>query len=187
MKASALALGFAAVGLAWVLATSGCGASLSEEQEEDLEEILDGGLDAEALTTIPVCGDMTVAELATEDTISDSCRDVIDSYLPDEQTSYEDVIVTLGSDTAADGSLLLYLQGADASGNALSASAFASATVAVTVGGEATVLAEGEFTVSLVADVPTDLISLGVVNDYSGSMLVQDLQTVAEIETDVFT
>jgi hypothetical protein len=165
------------------------GCTTKIEDAEDVEDIL--GLDAgtlEELTRIPVCGDMTLEELATEDTITDSCRAEIDNYLPDEQTNYEDVIITLGTETSSeDGSRLVYLQGADQAGNALTADAFASATVTVTIGGEATVLAEGEFTVSLVADVPRDLISLGVVNDYSGSMLAEDLRTVAQIETDLFT
>jgi hypothetical protein len=187
MRVSACQLGWVVAGLAWVMAAGGCGTKV--EDAEDVEDIL--GLDAgtlEGLTKIPVCGDMTLEELSTQDTITDSCRAEIDNYLPEEQTSYQDVIVTLGTDTSStDGSLLVYLHGADTAGNALTADAFASATVTVTIAGEATVLAEGEFTVSLVADVPRDLISLSIVNDYSGSMLVDDLRTVAQLETDLFT
>ena len=115
--------------------------------------------------------------------MSDDCKISLASYLPAPEQSFEDRLVVLGTREAADGNLSIYLHGADRDGNALGADAFAS--LGVSVGG--VVLAEGDFTITVAGDLSQDIISLGIVNDYSGSMSEADLDTVAEIETDLVT
>lgn len=163
----ALAPGFVALSV-------GCDVQVDDEELDNL-------------TRIEVCDGMTLEELMNATTLSESCKASLESYLPQPSTNFTSKLVVLGSAEGEDGSLTIYTHGVDADGNALDAAAWGELQVSVDVAGEAVVLGEGEFTVTLVADAPGDLLSIGVVNDYSGSMAQGDLQTVAGIETDLFT
>lgn len=161
---------FQSLGL--VALVAGCNLQLDEEGIEKAVE---------------ACGGMTLEELMNATTINEECKASLESLLPQPSTNFSSKLVVLGSEEGEDGSLTIYTHGVDGDGNALDASAWADLQVSVSVGGEAKVLGEGEFTVTAVADVPGDLLSIGIVNDYSGSMSGGDLQTVAGIETDLFT
>lgn len=141
-----------------------------------------GNFDAGNIGRVEICAGMTLDELSQARTITDECKSLLESYLPKPSDNFSDRLLVLGSEEGADGSLRVFLAGADADGAALDFDAFAGA--AITAGG---VSVEGSFSVTLVADVPDDFLSIGVVNDYSGSMSLADLDVVERIETDLFT
>ena len=136
---------------------------------------------------LEVCDGMTLEELTHARTISDGCKAQLESLLPQPADNFSNRLLVLGSEERSDGSLRVFMTGADASGAALDIDAFANATLSVTDASGAFVAAQGSITVTLVADVPDDFLSIGVVNDYSGSMSVADLGVVERIETDLFT
>jgi hypothetical protein len=160
-------IGWIAVGGALL---AGCSANSA-----DIHNQIDGTI---------ICDGQTLKELTQAKTISDECKAELTAYLPKPENSFSSRIVVLGSRLdPMTGALSIFAQGADAQGAAIDRQAWASATVSV--GG--TALASGSFTVTALADLPGDWMSLGVVNDYSGSMSTADLGTVAQIETDLFT
>lgn len=153
------------------------GACQLQVDEKDIEDLAD----------IEVCDGMTLAELVDATTISASCKASLEAYLPQPASNFSSTVVILGSQEEADGSLTVYAHGADANGQAIDSAAWADVQVSVEVDGFAQVLAAGDFSMHLVADATGDLLSIGIVNDYSGSMVQGDLQTVASIETDLFS
>lgn len=146
---------------------------------DDIEQAIDD------LDEIPVCGNMTLEELYVADEISDECRDELESFLPEPENTFENRLISLGETVADDGSRVFYIHGATHDGAAISADAFAEATVTATVDGETMTLPDEAYTIVRVE--AGDIISLGLVNDYSGSMLDQDLDAVEEIHRDMFT
>lgn len=146
------------------------------------------GLDVEASGKVEICEGLTLDQLFEQDKLSEDCRSKIAAFLPKPQTNFRATLAPLGrARSQADGSVSFYLAGADAEGKALDASAFASATVRVRVGGQVETLAAGGFTLSAVASAPADQIAIGLVNDYSASMFDADLDTVATMQKDLFT
>lgn len=160
-----------------VLASSGCSFKASGVGEGDLSDI----------GKIPVCDNLTLEELVNARKLSDECKARLESFLPQPQDDFDSKLIVLGSEEQADGSLDVFVYGAHADGKALTTDDFVGAEVSVTVKGTANVLAEGDFTVTAVAEAPGDLLSMAMVNDYSGSMSDSDLKTVAQMETDIFT
>jgi len=146
-----------------------------------------GDIDAGDIGRIEICAGMTLDELSRARTVSDECKALLESYLPRPADNFSDRLMVLGSEERSDGSLRVFIAGADTGGAALDADAFASATVSISDGNGGFVAAQGSFTVTLVADVPDDFMSIGIVNDYSGSMSLADLGVVERIETDLFT
>ncbi len=148
------------------------------------DNIGDGGIppvdpnQAEDILNLKICGDQTVREVFSSDTLSEECRERIEDLLPEAQGTAEDRLVVLGEEEA-DGQRLIYLSGFDGEGAAIDADAFAEA--AVTAGGEAV-----EAGITRMNELDTDLLSLGVVNDYSGSMRSEDMAKVEEIHTALF-
>ena len=159
----------------FLFASSGC--SLNATGKADLSD----------LGKIKVCDNMTFEQLVNARKLSDECKAQLEAFLPKPQDDFDSKLIVLGSEEQADGSLDVFVYGAHADGKALTSEDFASAQVSVTVKGSATVLADGDFTVSAVADAPSDLLSMAIVDDYSGSMSDSDLKTVATIETDIAT
>lgn len=148
---------------------------------------LDLESDLDKLARIEVCDGMTLEELINATTVSDDCKALLQIHLPQPETNFSSTLIVLGAEDEADGSTTVYLHGVDANGTALGQADWSSMQVSVQVDGSWQVLADGQFTFSLVGEAPKDLLSIGVVNDYSGSMSSSDLQTVANIETDLFT
>lgn len=132
-----------------------------------------------------ICGDQTLDDLIKADGISDECRAKVESLLPSPQSNFKSRLFVLGQTRASSGERTLYFMGAGAEGNALFTSSPAHVKVSLTVAGQVRALAEGEVSVALTAS--GDLLSLGVVNDYSASMRDSDLDVVSEIETDLFS
>lgn len=171
----------AAIGL-WgtALATGGCNLSLNtDEIEGDLKESVDKVADLE------VCDGMTLEELANAQTLSEQCKQQLTSFLPEPEDNFESRLVILGQEERTDGSIAIYLHGVDSTGAALDASALANLQVSVTASGTAQTLTDGEFTLNTGAGLPTELMSIGFVNDYSGSMSDADLEVTSEIEQDI--
>lgn len=146
----------------------------------------DAGVDLDAIPEpddIVVCDGMTLKELASANELSDSCRAAIESHLPRPETNFQGKLFAYGPTLNASGDAVIYVHGVDASGAALDAETLATASVTVTLNGQATRLAEGEFSIRAASDVPTDLLSLGIVTDYSASMTNSDLQTAAALHS----
>ena len=154
---------------------------------DDLDDVQDRLRDAAAqLDDLEICPGYTVDELLEANALSRECRDALLSFLPEPQTTFEARLLAPGGARWTDGELRVLLQGADAGGAAFSADALAAIEVRVMVGGELRLLADGEYTFSAAADLPTDLLSLAVVNDYSASMLEGDLRDVEDVELALF-
>jgi hypothetical protein len=133
---------------------------------------------------VKVCGDLTLNDLLHGDSISDDCRNKVESFLPEPQSSFESRLVVLGQSKDATGARTLYVIGADAGGHALFTTVPSEVSVSVSAHGKASVVASADLKVDLPnAD---DLLSLSLVNDYSASMREADLEVVSEIESDVF-
>lgn len=129
----------------------------------------------------PICGEMTLAEVLTADVVSDECRDVLESWLPEPQNNAEDRVLVLGGAPDGQGGRVFYVQGLDAEGAAISAEAFAGAEF-IGAGGP---INSTEVGVVPAADVEGGLVSLSLVNDYSGSMRDEDLEIVEAIHLDL--
>ncbi len=148
----------------------GCAANSGDVQNQ-----IDGAI---------ICDGQTLKELTQAKTISDECKAELTAYLPKPENGFSSRIVVLGTKLdPATGALSIFVQGADAQGTAIDRQAWVSATVSLA----GTALAAGSFTVTAIADLPGDWISLGIVNDYSASMSTADLGTVAQIERDLFS
>jgi hypothetical protein len=152
---------------------------LDDAIEETVDEIPDPG---DIDLNVKVCGDQTLGDLFEGDAISDECRDKVESFLPEAQSSFESRVVVLGQTKAESGERTLFVIGADASGNALFTTP-PEAKVSVELNGELSVVAN----VGVELPLDGDLLSLSVVNDYSASMRDEDLEIVSEIETDLFS
>ena len=174
---------------------SGCKVEAGEgdgDSDFSLEEIDTGDLQdtaqqvADEVADIEICPGYTVEELFEADSLSEECREALLSFLPEDQNDFESRIVAPGGLRVVDGEVRALLQAADAEGNALHADAFAGLQVEVTVEGTARVLAEGEFSLAVSADLPEALLAVSVVNDYSSSMFDRDIRDVAEVEGEIF-
>jgi hypothetical protein len=149
-----------------------------------------GKLDASDLTQggeIEVCDGQTLAQLEHANTVSDGCKAELSQYLPASSSDFGGRVVVLGRETRDDGSLRVFLAGADGNGNALSATAFGAAHLSI--GGDA-----GTFVESAVQPKATPFNKLGeaplsieLVNDYSASMSLADLHVVQRIQQELFT
>lgn len=143
-----------------------------------------GGLD-ELTDVIEACG-LSFGDVQQQNDISDDCREAIESLLPDAQNNFSGRLVVLGTDLNETNQRLLYVHGIDASGTPLTAEQLQEASVTVIDGTTETVLPAGAFAIEALEGLTTDLASISVVTDYSGSMTDQDLDTAAEIHTDLF-
>lgn len=144
-----------------------------------------GLLAAAALADAIPCEGKFVDELQDEDGLSEECREDIAPYLPDPAQSFDGRVLTLGAQAQADGSLAVYLHGADDSGRALTAADFAAASFRITVGGETVELEGEDLDVVAKGSSSEELVSIAFVNDYSASMLDHDLDVVETIQLDV--
>lgn len=156
--------------------------------DDTLDEINDDLQDASIdLDDLEICPGYTLPELLSANSLTPECRQELLSFLPDPQATFENKLLSPGGARVTDGELQVLLQGVDAEGTAISAEALATATVSVMIDGELRVLQEGEYSITLTADLPTDLLSIAVVNDYSASMLTGDLRDVADVEQTLYS
>jgi hypothetical protein len=139
------------------------------------------------LDDLEICPGYTLPELLNASSLSEECREELLSFLPEPQATFEDKLLAPGGLRSEAGELRFLLQGVDGDGVAISADALASAEISVTTSAGVRVLAEGEYSITLTADLPTDLLSIAVVNDYSASMFDADLRDVEEAEQTLFT
>jgi hypothetical protein len=178
-----------ATALSLCLALGGCKLKTGEELEEpDFNEIEDQLRDAAMqLEDLEICPGYTLPQLLSANSLTPECREELLSFLPDPEASFEGRLLAPGGLRNEGGELRFLLQGVDAASVAISADAIAQASVSVLVDGELRALESSEFSVVLTADLPTDLLSVSVVNDYSASMFDRDLRDVAEVEQTLFT
>jgi hypothetical protein len=170
--------------LSAALGLAACNLSVKDDLKDADDTIEESIPDVDVDLNIKVCGDQTLGDLFKADGLSDECRDKVESFLPSPQSSFDSRVVVLGHRTEADGSMTLYMIGADAEGKALFTSAPTDVKVSWDIGAEQPLpVAEAEVSVDL--QLPDDLLSLGIVNDYSASMRDADLADVSEIETDL--
>ena len=154
----------------------------TDELEDQVKETVDDIKDTE------ICPGYTVSELLKADSLSDECRDAVLSFLPDPETTFEGRLIAPGGARVVDGELHVLLQGADEDGNAVTAAdLMAGLSISVTVNGEAQVIDSDSVTFTIGTELPTDLLSIAVVNDYSASMLDGDLEDVEEVERNLFS
>ncbi|HXS18820.1 MAG TPA: vWA domain-containing protein [Polyangiaceae bacterium] len=167
------------------LGVVGCSFDLSgtaDGVQDGIDAIEDAG---EALENIEVCDGMTFGELMNAQTLSESCKQQLQAYLPEAENNFEARLIVLGQQEHDDGSLSIFVHGVDKDGKALEAEQLAEAELRATVDGDLTVIADAEWSISTSAEIEGDLLSVGFVNDYSGSMSDADLRLTAEIETDL--
>jgi hypothetical protein len=134
---------------------------------------------------VPVCDGQTLSQLEGAKTISDNCKLEVQSYLPAPSNDFSGRVMVLGQEERDDGSLRVYVAGTDQSGRPLSAAAFGTARVAVQTDGGGLVDSGAAVTVTPFGKLSEDVLSLEIVNDYSASMSLGDLETVAGIEHDL--
>ncbi|MDH5676159.1 MAG: VWA domain-containing protein [Myxococcales bacterium] len=136
---------------------------------------------------LEICDGQTLEQLLEADALSDECRQQLLSFLPESQSTFEGRLIAPGGvRVAADGSLQVLLQGADASGLSLDADALLSAEVTLVTQGGEVVLQPGDYQWGFEADLDSELMSIAVVNDYSASMTDADLRDVAELQGEIF-
>ncbi len=145
-----------------------------------------GLLAAAALANAIPCDGKFIDEIQSDEGLSEECREELEPSMEDPEDNFDGRVVTLGSQYDAAGNLALYLHGATPTGQALAPADFARATVMVTTAeGETVELAAGELGLTAVGDSAEDLVSLALVNDYSGSMLDHDLDNVEALQLDI--
>lgn len=154
----------------------------------DIDEVGNDLQDAAMqLEDLEICPGYTLPELLQANSLTPECREELLSFLPDPEATFEGKLLSPGGVRDVGGELHLLLQGVDAEGAAISADVLAAATVSVVVEGETRVLEAGEYTITLTANLPTDLVSIAVVNDYSASMFDGDLRDVEGVEQALFS
>ena len=145
-----------------------------------------GAID-QLLGVIEECG-MSFDDLVQQNDVSEDCRNAVESLLPEVQNNFTGRLIVLGTELdETTNQRIIYLSGVDASGNALTSEALQAASITVTEGGTDTVLTAADFSTTALSDLTGDIISLSVVTDYSGSMMDEDLDTAAEIDTDIIS
>lgn len=140
---------------------------------------------AALLDSIP-CDGAFIDEVQSDEGLSEQCREELRPYMEDPEQNFDGRVVMLGSQRDAAGNLALYLHGADVDGVPLDLADFEGATVTVTgPDGETTELAASELQLQAKGDSAESLVSVALVNDYSGSMLDHDLDNVEALELDL--
>jgi hypothetical protein len=135
---------------------------------------------------LSACGDKTLEELRTQNTISPECKEALRSILPSSNNNVKGALVSLGSGTHG-GVKTIFLGGTTPEGAPLPTPGPAQITVtAVTASGDS-VLDTLRYTVKTMKEIGSARMSISVVSDYSGSMSDKDVADAAEIYRDLFT
>lgn len=179
-------------GLGLSLGLSACNIKVDDDAGNgpniDIDDIENAARDAASqLDDLEICDGYTLPELLRANSLSAECRQELLSFLPDPEATFESQLLSPGGLREGEGDVRFLLQGVDVEGAAIGADALANATVSVKVDGELRVLEASEYTIVLGADLPSDLLSVSVVNDYSASMFDRDLRDVAGVEQTLFT
>jgi hypothetical protein len=135
---------------------------------------------------VEICPGYTVEQLLQADSLSSECRQALLSFLPMPENSFKSRLVSPGGAHLQGGQVRALLQAADGQGHALAASALAQLEVRVVEDGVERALTSDDYTWALPEDLPQDLLSIAVVNDYSASMTEGDLDDVASVERGLF-
>jgi hypothetical protein len=143
--------------------------------------------DQEQAGNIQVCDGQTLSELERAKTLSDACKADVAAYLPSPSNDFAGRIVVLGQEQHDDGSLRVFVAGTDAGGVPLGGAAFGAARLSLQGAGSALVDSGVTPVATAFANLSEDVLSLEIVNDYSASMSLADLQAVEQIEDDLIT
>lgn len=180
------------VGALLLLVLAGCKLQTTDDGDGGTRSIDFGSLEDAAqqaiddIANFEICPGQTVEELLTANSLSDECREALLSYLPEPETSFEGALFAPSGARVVDGEVHVLLQGASTDGTALTAEALAALEVSINDANGMRVLDPSEYTVTLAVDLPADLASIAIVNDYSASMLERDIVDVSEVEAGVF-
>lgn len=142
--------------------------------------------DQERAGNVEVCNGQTLSELEHAETLSDDCKADVAAYLPSSSNDFAGRVVLLGQEQHDDGSLRVFVAGTDAGGAPLSAAAFGAARLSLQDGAALVDSGVTPIATSFSA-LSEDVLSLEIVNDYSASMSLADLQDVEQIEDDLLT
>jgi von Willebrand factor type A domain len=165
-----------ALGVLSLLVMAGCGAA---DAKVDLGDMVDTG--------VVVCDGQTLDELEHAKTVSDACKAELAAYLPAPSNDFSGHLALLGEESHDDGSLRVFVAGVDASGQALSNGAFAAAAIATRTQTGPFVSSGDSLVVTPFASLSEAALSLELVNDYSATMSISDLDVVQRIEDDLLT
>ena len=141
---------------------------------------------AAALANAIPCDGKFIDEIDSDEGLSEECRDELRPYMEDPDDNFDGRVVTLGQQLDDAGNLAVYLHGANDSGTPLEIADYERATVVVTNEDGTTVeLAASELSLEAKGDSAESLVSIALVNDYSGSMLDHDLDNVEALQLEV--
>lgn len=143
--------------------------------------------DLERAGSIQVCDGQTLSELEHAKTLSDECKAEVAAYLPSPSNDFAGRLIVLGKEQHDDGSLRVFVAGTDAGGAPLSAAEFAAARLSLQGDGAALVDSGVAPVATSFSNLSEDALSLEIVNDYSASMSVADLQDVEQVEDELLT
>jgi hypothetical protein len=151
---------------------------------DDVKKQIDKTIDK--ADEIEICPGFTLDELLHADALSPECREALLSFLPRPETTFKAGLFAPGGAHSADGKIAIALQGADKDGAALTSDDLQKLELSVVVNGETQKLDSADYEFTASADLPTDLLSIAVVNDYSASMTDGDLDDLEAIERSFF-
>jgi hypothetical protein len=129
------------------------------------------------------CQGLTVDQVKKIDDIPEDCKAAIAVLLPSPSHNLSARLFNLGFDSSTDRHKLI-LSGTDVQGAALTAESLQSLGLSLVVGGIEQKIPASGYTITKVMDNPTDLLSMALVGDYSGSMGDSDIALVSELFTD---
>lgn len=134
------------------------------------------------------CEGLSFEDVQKQDGISESCRLAINDLLPTAHISLHGRLFVLGSQRSAQGTTL-FVAGTTSQGSALGMADFSAVKVKVTdTSGSSSDLSASEISVKALSSVANSgLIAASFVTDYSASMSLSDLQSVADIHKQILT
>lgn len=126
------------------------------------------------------CQGMTIEEVKKIDDISEDCKAAISSLLPSPSNNLGNRLFNLGSDGKG-GRPRLILSGTDGDGSALSFANMQDLELSLVIAGIEQEIPKSSYSVSRALDSASDLVSISLVGDYSGSMASEDIAQVSEL------
>jgi VWA domain-containing protein len=151
---------------------------------DDVKKQIDKTIDH--ASEVEICPGSTLDELLHADSLTPECRNALLSFLPKPETTFKGSLFAPGGARAQGGNIEVMLQGADKDGAALTSDQLQQLEVSVVVNGKVQALKGADYAFAAAADLPKDLLSIAVVNDYSASMTNGDLDDLEAIERSFF-
>jgi hypothetical protein len=141
---------------------------------------------SDAKKKLDACQGMSLEQLKQINTISEDCKQAVQSLLPSMENNVTKSFIALGRGLI-DGKKEYFFCGADTKGTPLSIVNRAQLSVTGFANNTPTVLDTTEYVLRRLNEFGSTIISLSCVIDYSGSMGNQDLSDAIEVYTDLFS